>query len=285
MAVFDGDIFQKERELGFMSRYLAQISLPHSKLNTHYFERTTGLMTLSILSNPKIGCPYGTYPRLLLAWLCTEAVKTQSPILYLGVNQTEFLKKLALRNSGSYIQPLREQTNRLLSSVFRIDFKDKNISGFKNILLADSGFELWIPQKKEWESCIKLNKDFFDSIVQHPVPLDLTILHCLRKSPMTMDVYVWLIYRAYSILVSRNRAVKISWADLQLQFGANYGGEVENEHLTADQLLKKRQKGLYNFKQSFVESLSKIKQYYPNLDSVVSANSRFLIITGARLIK
>ena len=28
--------------------------------------------------------PYGSLPRLLLAWVCTEAVRTQSPELILG---------------------------------------------------------------------------------------------------------------------------------------------------------------------------------------------------------
>lgn len=277
----------KKRELGFLSRYLAQVSLPHSRPTAHYFERTTGLMTFSIMSNPTIGCPYGTYPRLLLAWICTEAVKTRSPLLHLGVNQTDFLKKLALRNSGSYIKPLKDQTNRLLSSVFRLDFKDDNLRGFKNILLADSGFEFWTPRKDEWESYIKLNDDFFNSIIQHPVPLDLNILHCLRKSPMAMDVYAWLMYRTYSIYASRNRWVKISWVDLQSQFGSGYGLYIggDEQHMPPQELAFKKQKGIYNFKQSFVEALVKIRQYYPELDYIVSINSHFLMITGAKLIK
>lgn len=273
-----------EIDLGFMSRSLAQISLPHSDIKTNYFERTNGVMTLSIMSNPKVGLPYGTYPRLLLAWLCTEAVKTQNPVLHLGSNQTEFLKKLQLDNCGSYITPLKEQTNRLLSSVFRIDFKDKNLKGFKHLLLADSGFEFWEPQTGEWEAHINLTSDFFSEVVQHPVPLDLNVLQALRKSPLAMDVYTWLAYRSYSIYISGNRPVKISWADLKAQFGSNYGSQLELFDMDSDLRMKKEQQGLLDFKKRFIASLQKIQQYYPDLEQLINTDSQFLTLGGAKLI-
>lgn len=282
-------ILDRQQELGFMSRTLAQISLPHSKLDTNYFERSSGLITLSVTTtNRKIGLPYGTYPRLLLAWMCSEAVKTQNPTLHLGSNQSEFLRKLNLSRDGRYISALKEQSNRLLSSVFRIDFKDKSLRGFKHLLLAESGFELWEPQTGEWEAHIKLTTDFFNEVVSNPVPLDLNVLHALRKSPMAMDVYTWLVYRTYSIYATGNRSIKISWADLQAQFGANYGAlpnESTDFSLTAPDLQKIEQQGLYDFKRKFLLSLEKIKQSYPELEQILSADSQFLTIGGAKLIK
>ncbi|NEN76519.1 protein kinase [Pelistega sp. NLN82] len=281
-------IIDKTIELGFTSRALAQISLPHSKLNTHYFERTSGLMTLSVVSVPKIGLPYGTYPRLLLAWLCSEAVRTQSPILHLGSNQTEFLKKLKLHTGGSYIAPLKDQTNRLLSSVFRLDFADKNLKGFKHLLLADSGFEFWEPQTGEWEAYIKLTTDFFNDIINNPVPIDLNVLHELRKSPMAMDVYTWLVYRTFGILSTGNRPVKIAWTDLQAQFGANYGSPVNNElfELNTEVILQRERQGLIDFRRKFIVALQKIKCHYPELEQIIAADSKFLTINnGTKMIK
>lgn len=277
-----------ERELGFMSRTLAQISLPHSKLNTNYFERTSGIMTLSVMSNPKIGLPYGTYPRLLLAWLCTEAVKKQNQVLHLGSNQSEFLRKLNLARDGRYIAALKDQSNRLLSSVFRVDFQDKSLRGFKHLLLAESGFELWEPKAGEWEAYIRLTSDFYHEVVSNPVPLDLNFLHELRKSPMAMDVYTWLTYRTYSIYVTGNRSVKISWSDLQAQFGANYGSlpdESADFKLSAPDIIKIEQQGLRNFKKRFINSLIEIKRLYPELEQVLSADSQFLTVGGVKLIK
>lgn len=275
-------------ELGFMSRTLAQISLPHSELKSNYFERTSGLMTLSVVANPRKGLPYGSYPRLLLAWLCTEAVRTKSPNIHLGSNQAEFMRKLALNRDGRTIAALKEQTNRLVSSLFTVEFSDRELKGFRNLLLANSGFELWKPQTGEWETHLQLTTDFFNDIVQNPVPFDFNVLNALRKSPMAMDVYTWLVYRTYSIYVTGNRPVKISWSDLQAQFGANYGSLPDDSvdfKLMPIDIAKVEQQGLYDFKRKFLQALKKISQHYPELEQQLSADSHFLTVGGAKLIK
>lgn len=275
-------------ELGFMSRTLAQISLPHSELKSHYFERTSGLMTLSVVANPKKGLPYGSYPRLLLAWLCTEAVRTKSQTIHLGVNQADFMRKLALNRDGRTIAALKEQTSRLVSSLFTLEFADRDLKGFRNLLLANSGFELWKPQTGEWETHLQLTADFFNDIIQNPVPFDFSVLNALRQSPMAMDVYTWLVYRTYSVYVTGNRPVKIGWADLQAQFGANYGS-LPNDNvdfkLAPIDITKKEQQGLRDFKRKFLIALHKIKQHYPDLEQQLSADSQFLTVGGAKLIK
>jgi hypothetical protein len=62
--------------LGFMARAMVQATLPHKKVVGTEFERRNGNYTLTLLAPSKIGLPYGTVPRLLLAWLTTEAVST-----------------------------------------------------------------------------------------------------------------------------------------------------------------------------------------------------------------
>ena len=62
-------------ELGFMARILVQATLPHSMPKTHEFERVNGRFTLYMNAPPSVGLPYGSYPRLALAWLSTEAVQ------------------------------------------------------------------------------------------------------------------------------------------------------------------------------------------------------------------
>ena len=44
--------------------------------------------------------PYGNLPRLLIAWLCTEAVRTQSPELVLGSSLSEFMRKLDIHTQS-----------------------------------------------------------------------------------------------------------------------------------------------------------------------------------------
>jgi hypothetical protein len=56
-----------------MARILVQATLPHSRPKTHEFERVNGRFTLYMNAPPSVGLPYGSYPRLALAWLSTEA--------------------------------------------------------------------------------------------------------------------------------------------------------------------------------------------------------------------
>jgi len=44
--------------------------------------------------------PYGANPRLVLAWLNTQAVKTRSPIIPVGDSAAEFLRMLGKESTG-----------------------------------------------------------------------------------------------------------------------------------------------------------------------------------------
>ena len=69
-------------ELGFMARLLALCcSLPRTNpgKTRHEFKRVNGPYTLYMTAGAGNKLPYGSRPRLLLAWVCSEAVRTQSP--------------------------------------------------------------------------------------------------------------------------------------------------------------------------------------------------------------
>ncbi|MBL8879921.1 MAG: DUF1800 domain-containing protein, partial [Phycisphaerales bacterium] len=71
-------------------------------------------VSLSIIANPRFGLPFGTVPRLLLAWICTEAVKTRSPMLGLGNSQNEFLRKNAVGNFRDLVVGISKDRAMLL---------------------------------------------------------------------------------------------------------------------------------------------------------------------------
>ena len=54
-----------------MARAMVQATLPHRKVQGNEFERRNGAFTLSLMAPAKIGLPYGSIPRLLLAWVTT----------------------------------------------------------------------------------------------------------------------------------------------------------------------------------------------------------------------
>jgi Plasmid encoded RepA protein len=68
--------------------------MPHSRPEGLVFERTNGAFSLVMMGHPHAGLPYGTVPRLLLARLTTEAVRTGERELVLGDTLSRFMAQL-----------------------------------------------------------------------------------------------------------------------------------------------------------------------------------------------
>ena len=50
-----------------------------------------------------------------------------------------------------------------------------------------------------FESKIELGEKFFNEIIHNPVPLDMNILGALKRSPLGLDLYMWLTYRTFGL--------------------------------------------------------------------------------------
>ena len=71
-------------DLGYMAKALVQASLPHKRTDSNEFIRVNGNLTLTLQGDPEFGLPYGPIPRLLLAFIITQAVKKESRFIELG---------------------------------------------------------------------------------------------------------------------------------------------------------------------------------------------------------
>ena len=79
---------------GFMARLMALCSLPRSNPgNRKEYIRRNGPYTLAMTAGVNNKLPYGNFPRLILAWVCSEAVKTQSRVLILGASLARIMQK------------------------------------------------------------------------------------------------------------------------------------------------------------------------------------------------
>ena len=66
-------------DTGFMARLMMLCSLPRTNPGTQLqYKRVNGPYTLIMTAVGQTGLPFGNLSRLLLAWVCTEAVRTQS---------------------------------------------------------------------------------------------------------------------------------------------------------------------------------------------------------------
>ena len=80
--------------LGFMPRLLVLTTLPHRRSKGHKFQRVNGRHSVRMSAPRRVGLPYGSYPRLLLSWLTTEAVRTKSTQIYLGATPNDLARKV-----------------------------------------------------------------------------------------------------------------------------------------------------------------------------------------------
>ncbi len=211
--------------LGFMARALVQATMPHSKTKDSVFKRYNGSFKLTILADPDVGLPYGSIPRLLIAWITTEAVRTKSRELKLGHTLGKFMSRLDLMPTGGRwgtITRLREQMKKLFSASVSCTYDDGERWAIKNVQPISQADLWWNPkiphQATLFESTLILGEEFFNEIINYPIPIDMGALKALKKSPMALDIYCWLTYRM-SYLKS---STLIPWEALQAQFGADY---------------------------------------------------------------
>ncbi len=222
---FEAESAHSAGALGFLARAMVQATLPHKKVAGNEFERKNGAYTLHLLAPAKVGLPYGTVPRLLLAWLTTEAVKTRSRELELGDSLSGFMRELDMVPTGGRwgsIGRLKDQTGRLFASTITAVYMDGEKTAILNRAIADKAVLWWDARRPEqaalWRSTVTLSEQFYAEVIEHPIPVDLRALKALKKSPLALDVYCWLTYRASYA----KRPSTIPWQALAAQFGSDY---------------------------------------------------------------
>ncbi len=236
---------------GYMAHVVTQTTIPHSRVNDHQFQRSNGLVTVTITDVAGVGLPFGSYPRLLLAWITSEAVKTGDSLLEFGPTLSGFMAELGLLPTGGRwgtIHRLREQMVRLFSASIACHYADATTDSGNQLLVARDYNLWWDPKKPDqaalWGSTVRLSQDFFAAITAHPVLLSMGVLRALKQSPMSLDIYCWLSYRQHTL----QQPTEIPWAAVQWQFGAGYPDTVD---------------GLRDFKKRFKQAAERVQAVYP----------------------
>jgi len=215
------------KEAAFMGRMLVQATLPHRNpgKDVREYSRTNGNLTLTIQPGPRRGIPFGPYPRLILAWITTEAVQKKSREVSLGPSLSSFMGELGLIPSGGRwgtITRLRDQMERLFSSRIAVAYDGPEGYQLRSAEVATALDLWWDPKSPEqasvWESKVTLGEAFYAAITEAPVPLDMRVLREIKRSPLALDLYAWLTWRIGRL----NRPLYLSWEQLHGQFGADY---------------------------------------------------------------
>jgi len=215
----------EQYRIGVMHAGFAMTALPHKAINGTVWVRQGGNVKLRLESgfdadDRMVGLPFGAIARIILLYLQTEAVKTRSREVELGRSMNHWLTAMGIDNGGKTYRLVREQSRRL--SLCRLTFyrvTDEativtNGSFVRDAILPSRNDE----QLPLWREAVRLDEGFFQSLIDHPLPVREAAIREIGHRSMALDVYVWLAYRLHQLA----RPTAISWKALHDQFGGGY---------------------------------------------------------------
>ena len=182
------------------------------------------------ISCPK-GIPFGGIARIIVLYVNSIAVKYRSKQITLGKSIRDFVTTLGY--APTYV---KDGTNdQVLSQLEKLFFttwfnertiKTQCADGNSIVENQNSRFHIFdgtitfeevvSDLSMNASAMVVLSDNYFDEILKHPVPLSLEAIRKLKKSPLALDLYCFIAYRANS-----NKLIPIKYVDLQKQFGSS----------------------------------------------------------------
>ena len=237
----------------YLHAMLCQLGMPRSKQAGRTFERSIGRASMMLTAGKRytrqgweeMPLPYGSKPRLAMIHLCSEAVRSQSPVIDVSDGIVPFLRNMGMSISGRTFKDFKNQMTYLAGCEMQFAF-DAGDSIRQTRCAPVHSFEAWADpfaaQTSFWPDEITLGQEFFDNLIEHAVPLDPRAIHALQHSALAMDIYSWLAHRLCR--VRTDNGVKLYWKNLRNQFGQEY-------------------KTTKDFKKKFAPALRKVLLVYP----------------------
>lgn len=238
---------------------LAQTCLPYRNpgADVRVWERRNGVVGLRLQAGGafhpernrfvEVGLPYGAKPRLIMAHMNAEALRTGSPEIEMESSLTAFVRRILGRDpTGLEIRVFKDQLARLSATSIQLGMRSGHKAVTVNTHLVGS-FDLWFPmdnrQRVLWPTTVRLSQEYFESLQEHAVPLQERALSALAHNVMALDAYIWLAQRLHRVPTERPQHVP--WTALHEQFGWHYARRD-------------------NFRQDFKRALQLVLEQYEN---------------------
>jgi len=136
---------------------------------------------------------------------------------------TSFVKQMGITPTGRNINDVKNQLARIAGSVLTLSYAipEQRRTINTNFSLI-KGYDLWFPkderQRLLWTSKVVLSAEYFESLMEHAIPLDERALAALSNNAMSLDIYTWLAQRLHRV----NKVQFITWKAIKDQFGQGF---------------------------------------------------------------
>lgn len=260
--------------LGYTYSGLCLTALPHRKIPDdqpwervgHRVKLVVEPGRLDVAGKTRLfGVPYGARARMILIYLITQAVKTNSREIALGGSMRAWLEAMGVTVGGETAKAFREQSMRIAACGMKFFWEDdRGATGYdkggivrRGLMFGDS-VDIG-NQPRLFDDVVVLDEVFYAAAREHPVPLLEAAVRHLRDRSMSLDIYVWLAYRLHSL----SKPTPMTWAATHAQFG---GGFKEPRF----------------FRRPFVEALEAATAAYPDAKVEIAEDGAGLILHPSR---
>ena len=213
--------------IGIAHAGFAMAALPHKRTPELVWERDGGQIKLLVesgldSSKQPIGIPYGAIARMILLYLQTQAVRTRSREVELGASMNAWLTAMDIPVGGKTYQLVREQSRRISRCRLTFFRRSGNAELVTNgAFVRDAILPFAVDSSDQlplWQERVRLDEGFYQSLIEHPLPLREAAIRQISSRSMAIDLYVWLAYRLHVL----SKPVEVSWPALWRQFGEAY---------------------------------------------------------------
>lgn len=234
------DTSPDEPEVGFISRWFVQALFPYRKTTDQARTIQNGPERLTVFS--ELGLPYGRYPRLIMAYIITQAYHRSRQVerglltqeearkIPLGKSFSEFFSALGISSRATggkngNLTRIREQMERITACQIRVSRLSRSFGGSDReaqpTIDVSLRHSLWTSPKPgnthTSSSYIELSGDFFTHITEKPIPIDLRVLNELN-SPRAQDLYVWITLKKHWLSRRSDKQFTFHWELIALHF-------------------------------------------------------------------
>lgn len=229
------DIRQRPPEdIAYQHTVLCQTSLPYRSTPLRAWERRNGKVILFIEAGSaldpvkeqyvELPLPFGPKARLILLYLNTAAIRTQSRVIDAGNSMTGFIRQLqnGREPNGDEIRKFQNQLRALAKARINLGIigEQRALDGKLDVV---DNFDIWFSKNRDqrvlWTSVVELSEKYFDTLVKHAVPLDPRAIAALSHSSLALDLYSWLAQRLHRI---GPKPELVPWTNLREQLGDSY---------------------------------------------------------------
>jgi hypothetical protein len=251
--------------IAYVHAVLSQIGLPRSPSKERVWTRSNGGAHLTILAGGVIErgqrveqpLPQGPYARLIMADICTYAVRYKTPVVPMEASVSAYMRnRLRLfpggGKRGTYTSFKREaQALAAVHMELSAEYGGKRTHTKAPPI---ESFDAWVVDEGEqqalWPCELELSGKFFASLQTHAAPIDMRAYRALSHSALAQDIYTWLAHR----LPRLKSQLGLPWAVLAEQFGGYSSTK--------------------KFREDFMLRLREVRAVYPDANVDVVAGRR-----------